>query len=184
MPDDTKKLTPKQEVFVQEYLVDLNATQAAIRAGYAPKRADAIGFENLRKPEIADAIDAAKTERSERTQIDSEYVLRRLAEIDQMDAADLFDDQGRLLPIRQWPKVWRQYISGMDVTEMWGGRGDREVAGVLKKVKWPDKGRNLELLGRHVTVQAWKENAKVEVADNRLVETLNAALARAGVKPE
>lgn len=59
-------MTPKQQRFAEEYLVDLNATQAAIRAGYAPKRADAIGHENLRKPEIAEAIAAQRAQVSER----------------------------------------------------------------------------------------------------------------------
>ena len=71
-------MTPKQERFVQEYLVDLNATQAAIRAGYAKKRADAIGYENLRKPEIAKAIEAAQSKRAKRIEITQDYVLERL----------------------------------------------------------------------------------------------------------
>ena len=60
-------LTPKQQAFVEQYLVDLNATQAAIRAGYSARRADQQGLENLRKPEIALAIQAARRELSQRT---------------------------------------------------------------------------------------------------------------------
>lgn len=71
-------MTPKQERFVQEYLIDLNATQAAIRAGYSEKTASAIGHENLSKPEIAESIAAAAMARSERVQIDQEWVLGRL----------------------------------------------------------------------------------------------------------
>lgn len=74
-------LTAKQAAFVQEYLIDLNATQAAIRAGYSKKRADAIGYENLRKPEIAEAITAAMQEREQRTQITQDMVLKELAKI-------------------------------------------------------------------------------------------------------
>lgn len=74
-------LTAKQRRFVEEYLIDLNATQAAIRAGYSPKRADAIGYENLRKPEIHAAIEAAQAERSKRTEITQDMVLRELAKI-------------------------------------------------------------------------------------------------------
>jgi phage terminase small subunit len=62
-------LTPKQEIFVLEYLKDLNATQAAIRAGYSAKTAEVIGYENLRKPQIAAAIDAAQKERAEETKL-------------------------------------------------------------------------------------------------------------------
>lgn len=69
------KLTPKQQRFVEEYLVDLNATQAAIRSGYSKKTAASIGDENLRKPEIASAIRKAKETRSKRTQVNQDYVL-------------------------------------------------------------------------------------------------------------
>ena len=69
------KLTAKQDRFVAEYLIDLNATQAAIRAGYSEKTAYSIGQENLKKPDIASAISAAQAKRAERTEITQDYVL-------------------------------------------------------------------------------------------------------------
>ena len=69
------KLTPKQARFIEEYLVDLNATQAAIRAGYSARTANRIGPENLSKPVIAEAIQIAQLARSERTQITVDKVL-------------------------------------------------------------------------------------------------------------
>ncbi|WP_423245457.1 terminase small subunit [Mannheimia haemolytica] len=75
------KLTDKQKRFVEEYLIDLNATQAAIRAGYSEKTAYSIGEENLRKPEIRSAIQEAKNKRSERTQITQDDVLNGLLEV-------------------------------------------------------------------------------------------------------
>lgn len=74
-------LTPKQQRFVEEYLVDLNATQAATRAGYSAKTAYSIGDENLKKPEIAEAIKRAMDARSERTEITADRVLNELAKI-------------------------------------------------------------------------------------------------------
>lgn len=74
------KLTPKQELFVKEYLVELNATQAAIKAGYSKKTAEVIGFENLRKPKIQAAIQAAMDQRAERTKITADYVLNTIHE--------------------------------------------------------------------------------------------------------
>ena len=71
-------LTPKQECFVEEYLIDLNATQAAMRAGYSAKTAYAIGAENLSKPEISAAIAEAQAERSDRTNITQDYVLESI----------------------------------------------------------------------------------------------------------
>ena len=69
------KLTAKQERFVAEYLIDLTATQAAIRAGYSEKTASETGYENLRKPQIAEAVQKALAERSERTEVTQDYVL-------------------------------------------------------------------------------------------------------------
>jgi phage terminase small subunit len=71
-------LTPKQQRFVQEYLIDLNATQAAIRAGYSPKTARSIGDENLTKPDIAAAIAAAQDERRERVELTQDMVVEGL----------------------------------------------------------------------------------------------------------
>lgn len=72
--------TPKQAAFITEYLVDKNATQAAIRAGYSPRTAAAIGEENLRKPDIRSAIDDALQRLAEATMTESEWVRRRLRE--------------------------------------------------------------------------------------------------------
>ena len=150
-----KKLTDKQEAFCQEYLIDLNATQAAIRAGYSEKTAASMGQQNLIKLEITKRLHELKAKRSEKTQIDANYVLNRLAEIDSMDVADILESDGSVKPINEWPKVWRQTVSGVDVSS------DGEV--ILKKVKWPDKVKNLELLGKHVGVQAFQEKTKSEV---------------------
>ncbi len=73
-------LTPKQERFVAEYLIDLNATQAAIRAGYSEKTAGQVGFENLKKPEIAEAIAAKAGKTAEKLDLSAERVLKGLFE--------------------------------------------------------------------------------------------------------
>ncbi|HEK1476850.1 TPA: terminase small subunit [Pseudomonas aeruginosa] len=148
-------LTKKQRLFVDEYLLDLNATQAAIRAGYSTRRATEIGYQLLQRPEVAQAIQAAMAERSKRTEVEADYVIRRLREIDEMDVLDIHEDDGSFKPIREWPKVWRQFLSGIEIAELFEGRGDdRRIAGVLRKVKWPDKLRNLELLSRHVGTES------------------------------
>lgn len=158
----SKTLPPKQARFAEEYILDLNATQAAIRAGYSPKTAYRTGADLLKKPQVLQLLDQHKTERSQRVQMDADRVLQRLGEIDEMDVADILDDDGRVLPIKQWPKAWRQTISGIDVTEMAEGSGDvRQVIGLLKKIRWPDKLKNLEMIGRHVSVQAWKEQREL-----------------------
>lgn len=71
-------LTPKQQRFVEEYLIDLNATQAAIRAGYSEKTAYSVGHENLKKPEIQKAIEEAKNQVSKRTELTVDMVVQGL----------------------------------------------------------------------------------------------------------
>jgi len=75
------KLTAKQEVFCREYLIDLNATQAAVRAGYSVKTAKETGYENLTKPHISSFIQQAMAERSESTGITADYVLNGIKEL-------------------------------------------------------------------------------------------------------
>ncbi|MGV3346401.1 terminase small subunit [Enterobacteriaceae bacterium LUAb1] len=151
------KLTDKQELFCREYLKDLNATQAAIRAGYSEKTANEQASRLLANVNVQSFVAELKAIRVEQTGIDAAYVLRRLVEIDQMDVLDILLANGELKPIKDWPKVWRTTLSGMDVTEMAG-----DAVGLLKKIKWPDKVKNLEMLGKHVDVQAFKENIKTD----------------------
>jgi phage terminase small subunit len=88
-------LTAKQQRFIGEYLIDLNATQAAIRAGYSAKTAGQIGDENLKKPEIAEAVAARQAVISQKLEVTQERVVAELAKIGFSDVRRLFDD-GRL----------------------------------------------------------------------------------------
>jgi len=162
-------LNDKQEMFCREYLVDLNATQAAIRAGYSEKTANRIAAQLLSKLDIEKRIQELMNRRSERLDIDADYVLKRLVDIDQMDVLDILHDDGGIKPIHEWPKVWRTSLSGMDLAEMFESKdGERDLVDIMKKIKWPDKVKNLELLGKHVKVQAFKEQIeqKVEATHN------------------
>lgn len=153
------KLTDKQELFAREFIVDLNATQAAIRAGYSAKTAQEQSSRLLSNVMVQARIGELKADRNEQVGVDAAYVLRRLTEIDQMDVLDILLANGELKPIKDWPKVWRTTLSGMDVVEM----ASADSSALLKKIKWPDKVKNLELLGKHVTVQAFKEQTSTEI---------------------
>jgi len=153
-------LTDKQEMFCREYLIDLNATQAAIRAGYSAKTANRTASENMSKPDVQSRIAELKAQRNDLVGINATYVLNRLVEIDQMDVLDILNSTGELKPVSQWPKVWRTTLSGLEVMEM---ASEGSTAALLKKIKWPDKVKNLELLGKHISVQAFKEQIEQKV---------------------
>lgn len=143
-------LTPKQARFVDEYLIDLNATQAAIRAGYSAKRADAIGHENLRKPEIADAISERMKARSERTEITQDRVLAELAKIafaDQRKVMTWGPDGVRLRDSVELTDDEAAIVSEVSETTSKDG-------GSLK-LKTHDKVGALKLLGDHLGM--WKQ---------------------------
>jgi len=140
-------LTAKQQRFIEEYLVDLNATQAAIRAGYSEKSAYSVGQETLRKPEIAQAIAEAQAERSERTQITQDMVVRELAKIGFSDMRK-FSRWGpggvRLLDSSELDDDSAACVAEVSQTIT-------EAGGSIK-FKLHDKKGALELLGRHLAM--------------------------------
>lgn len=146
-------LGTKQAAFVREYLVDLNATQAAIRASYSPRTAEKIGSENLKKPEIARAIAEALKRRADRVEVKQDDVLRELLRIMSCDIGHAFDDAGRLRPLKEMPEDVRRVISGVEVTQLFDGTGaDRYHSGDLLKVKFWDKTKAIELAGKHLAL--------------------------------
>lgn len=159
---DNKKLTDKQEMFCREYLIDMNATQAAIRAGYSERTARSIGQRMLTNVDIEKRLSELKGDRNERVSVNADYVLDRLMQIDQLDVADILDVNGDLLPVREWSKAWRTSVNAIEVIQM--SKGDMDIETFLKKVKLPDKLKNLELIGKHVDVQAFKDKVENEVS--------------------
>lgn len=114
------KLTDKQTAFVREYLVDLNATQAAIRAGYSERTAYSVGQRLLKKVEIQRAVAAAQAKRARRVEIKAEDVLRGVIEVTTQarDSGDLktalkgYELQGKHLGM--WTEKVKQEVSGPD----------------------------------------------------------------------
>ena len=156
-----QKLSDKQARFVLEYMKDLNGKQAAIRSGYAPKSAEVQASKMLSKGKVASAVKKAMKERTEETKIDAAYVLTRLRDIDKMKVSDILNDDLTLKPLKDWPECWLQSISAVDLstTITSSGQGDAKevVENIMKKIKWPDTHKNLELMGKHVDVQAFKD---------------------------
>ena len=153
-----RPLTPKQAAFVREYLIDLNATQAAIRAGYSAKTAYSIGEENLSKPEIATAIQSAMDKRAGKLEITAERVLAEIAKLAFFDPRKLFDDDGKPIHVSRLDDDTAAAVAGLDVVTT----GNQEVglADVLK-IKLADKGQNLERLGRHLKLFTDKKEVEV-----------------------
>lgn len=152
-------MTPKQLAFVQEYLIDLNATQAAIRAGYSRHTANEQGARLLANVSVRSHIEKAQAERAERTKIDADWVLRTLAEEKAADLADLYDETGTMKPIKDWPMAFRRgVVVGVETVEEWQGVGEERKPVQIRKIKMTDRTKHLELIGKHVNVQAFRDN--------------------------
>lgn len=157
-----KPLTAMQEAYAHEYTkCPENQTQAAINAGFSPNTAAVKASVMMRDERIQKRIAELMEERNKRLRVSADYVLLRLVEIDQMDVIDILNDDGTLKPIREWPKIWRTTLSGFDLSSTIMNMDETSIETILKKIKWPDKVKNLELIGKHVDVNAFKERLEV-----------------------
>lgn len=174
------ELSHKQESFVSEYLIDMNGTQAAIRAKYAKGSAKVTASRLLTNVNVIEALAVAMKSRSKRTEITADTVLTDLSEIFNADPKDILNDDWTLKPISGWPEMWRKALSGFDIQEMFEGRGDeRKMVGLIKKIKWPDKLKTLELMGKHVNVGAFSDKLALTDPDGGPLEvSVMVALAR------
>ena len=138
------KLTKKQQCFVEEYLIDLNATQAAIRAGYSTKSAKDIGAQNLAKLNIRARVDEMLAERSRRTGVNADRVVRELARLAFINASDVIDMQSATVrdDAEEDDTAAIQSVKVKTIT------GD--VESVEREIKLADKVKALELLGKHL----------------------------------
>jgi len=159
------KLTDRQKIFVEEYLIDLNATQAAIRAGYSPKNADKIGSELLGKTRIKEEIDKALAERSKRTGINADRVLLEYAKIAFVNPEDVVDfETGEVLKNAKTEDL--AAIQSIKVKSS-SGKVDTEE----REVKFASKERALEMLGKHLGM--FKDRVEVTGnVNNTLLESI------------
>ncbi len=155
-------MTPKQQRFVEEYLIDLNATQAAIRAGYSEKTAGKIGFQLLEKTRVAEAIQRAQGKRSRRAMVTQDDVLRELARLGFSDLRRIFNEDGSLKQPHEWDDDTAAAIASVEVFEEYEGKGeDRRLSGYTRKVKVWDKNSALEKLGKHLGILGDQLTVKV-----------------------
>lgn len=183
MSKEETKLTDRQAAFVQEYLLDLNATQAAIRAGYSENTASETGYENLRKPQIVVAIQKAFQKRAERTQLTADRILAEIMKLSFINPKSLFNEDGDLLSIHEMPDDVACAIAAIDVGEVKTYRdqdGKPEESHRVKKIKLWDKRGSLELLGKHLKLFT----DKVEHSGSLYINPLDAVKKQLESNPE
>lgn len=163
-------LNPKQRRFVAEYLIDLNATQAAIRAGYSSHTAASQGERLLRHAEIEQAVKNGKARQLDRAELSALRVLEELRRLAFFDIAQIFDANGDLLPIHEIPEEARAAIAGIEVVRAnlnpSDGKRDDDF---LHKVKLTSKDRALEILARHFGLLIERVEVTVTPIESRLI---------------
>lgn len=162
------KLSAKQERFCREYVVDCNATQAAIRAGYAKNSADVQGARLLGHARARDFIAQLQSKVSKKLEISADFVLGEFLKLASVDVSKAYGPDGKLLPLHEIPEDIRKSIAGIETIHI--GDGD----GVVHKLKFWDKTKALTALGQHLKLfteaQTAGQTIKIIVSDYRAPE--------------
>ena len=180
------ELTAKQEQFCREYLIDLNATQAAIRAGYSVDTAKQIGYDNFTKPYIAERIAELKAEREKRTEITAENVLREIAKVGFSNLLDYMTVQADGYAYVDMSNMTRDQAAALaeiSVDEYTDGSGEDARPIKRVKIKTHNKITALENLAKHLNICAdtLKVSGEIEVTTDPLKASRMIAAMMAGV---
>ena len=157
----SEKITPRQRRFVEEYLVDLNGSKAAIRAGYGAKTARAQATKLLTKGNIAVAVNAGMALRSHRTEVEAEAVLRRLWQMANFDIRKLFRPDGTMKAVAELDDETASGLVSLKITEIKDEDGN--VTGYSKDARLIDRRAVLVDVGRHLGMF----DAKLRISGDR-----------------
>jgi len=165
--DMLNAMTPLRRGMALNTLLGMKPAEAHKQAGGTCNNEEnrhRLASEILTNPSVKAFLESVNEDIADETKVDAAYVLKRLQEMQELDVVDIMAEDGSLKPLSEWPKVWRISISAMDLMEMAQSAGDPEKsAAVIKKIKWPDKTKNLELIGKHKAVNAFKDSVELDV---------------------
>lgn len=140
------KLTPKRERFCHEYLIDLNASAAARRAGFNDASAGQRGHELVKNSEIQARIGELQAKTGAEFNITKQRLMTTLMNIIGADIKDITDPEtGSIMPVHEWPEHMRGVVSGIESDELYAGA---LPIGFKRKVKFWDKNKSIELLNK------------------------------------
>ena len=159
-----KGLNPRQTRFVEEFLIDLNATQAYIRAGYAKRGAEQNAAILMANHKVKAAIAEGKAARSERTETTADWVLKTYREVWDADILDILDERWQVKPLKDWPPIWRKMTTPADVKDLMArssdGKADAwDAIGKQIKLNCFPKATALQKIGEHVAVKAFPQKS-------------------------
>ena len=151
-------LSEQNKLFAREYLVDFNATQAAVRANYSERTAKQQGSRLLTRVDVQEYLAELMSDRTESSKYDADWLHERLCTMAEMRVEDLFDDRHAVKPPSEWPEGAQFLVAGIDVEETFEGYGeDRVWTGQVKKIRLQQSTKVLELIGRLAKVSALRD---------------------------
>lgn len=186
MASSSKKLTAKrsngglnemQARFCREFLIDRNASKAAIRAGYSPNGVEATASKLLTVAKVADRINALISLQEKRLDIKADEILKELRRVGMSDVRELYKEDGTVKHPKEWPDDLARAVSSIEVEELFEFvNGEKVWIGYTKKIKLWSKTQALDMLGKHKKL--FTDRVELDVSDN-LAEKIAAARARA-----
>lgn len=161
------KLTPLQARFADEFMIDFNGSQAAQRAGSKAENTRVAAHEFLTNPNVAAYVEFRRKEQHQRARMTAERLLEMLQDEAEADLLDIQDAEGNIRPVSEWPMAFRRgLVTGIEIETKYesDGEGGSRDLGRVAKVKIESRSKVKELIGRHVGVQAFKENVTLSGA--------------------
>jgi phage terminase small subunit len=145
-----RPISDKLRLFVNEYLIDLNAYQAAMRAGYSQKTAKSKSDKILKHPEVQKLLAEKAKKLASKFEITQERTMLEIARIAFQDSRDFFGEDGKLIPIKNLNDDAAAVLAGFDIEEIYDYSDRTKTAvGLVKKIKRFDKNKALEMLAKH-----------------------------------
>ena len=175
--DQNRPLSPSMLLFAERYVATADKKKSAVEAGYSPRTAKARANQLLQDPRIKALVDKARKEAMDNAVLDATDVLNHLSKMLNADIGDILDELGHFKQIHEWPKIWRQMLTAVDVQKLYGA--ESEVIGEVLKAKFTDRLKAIELLGKHVGVNAFKaDETHIHLHQGQINEALTEGRAR------
>jgi len=171
------KLSPKQRLFIKHYRLNHNGKQAAIAAGYTKRSAEVTASRLLRNAKVAAELGEQQKQLEEKLEVSVEWVVKRLMRRADFDVRKFYREDGSLRPIAELDEETAYALQGLEIEKLYEhfGKGQAAATGTLTKIKFADRDRALELLGRHLKM--FTDKVEITGAD-ALVARLQAARKR------
>lgn len=172
-----KTLTKQHKAFCQYYVETGRVTDSARRAGYKGgyQTLAAMGSRLLKEYIILEEVGRLRQARAVKVGVSAEVLLHDLMNMFYANKSELFDEQGVMKSIHEWPEIFQRMVSSYEAQEIFEGTGeDRQSIGIMHKAKFPAFEKIIQMIGEHIDIKAWSEKQAAEAAGETFSDILSA----------